>query len=185
MLALVQAALALNIVSQGPNLKKAAATGASTVQMPKDHLAEVFKLLDADGNGYLDEDELGVAFETLGRPVDAATLSHSFSLLDKNHDGMVDLAEFKAIDDQNVVSSLAQMLMRDNLSVVEVNEENPFANARYNRDKLLAVKDVAKWCADRCIATGHCEVVEDFFTMSTAEVRSFCENCVGEDECTL
>ena len=41
--------LGLNIVTHGPALKKAPATGASTVKMPLDHLTEVFKWLDADG----------------------------------------------------------------------------------------------------------------------------------------
>jgi hypothetical protein len=181
---LANLAIALNIVSQGPALKKAAATGASTVKMPKDHLAEVFNRLDVDGNGYLDEAELRVAFEAVGKPVEAATLRHSFSLLDKNHDGMVDLNEFKAIAEQNVVPALAEMLMRDNQHFVELNEDAPFANARYNRDRMLVAKDATAWCADRCLATGHCEVLEDFFKMSTAEVVNFCENCV-DDECTL
>jgi hypothetical protein len=178
-------AFALNIVANGPSLKKAPATGASTVKMPVDHLAEIFKKLDANADGFLDEDELGVAFKSLGKDVDEATVHHSFTLLDKDHDGMVDLTEFKAIAEQNVVSSLADMLMRDNMSVFEDNEDNPFANAQFARDRKLAASDPAKWCADRCLATGHCEVVEDFAKMSTAEVMSFCNSCVGEEECTL
>ena len=136
------------------------------------------------GSGYLDESELGVAFEALGKPVDADTIHHSFSLLDKNHDGMVDLEEFKAIAEQNVVPSLAQMLMRDNGHVFEDNEAG-FADARYNRDKKLATSNPAAFCADRCLATGHCEVLEDFYSMSTTEVIAFCESCAGDDECSL
>ena len=36
-------------VAQGPNLKKKAAIGASTVSMPKDHLKKIFQMLDTDG----------------------------------------------------------------------------------------------------------------------------------------
>ena len=49
LLSLSSAAYALNIVAQGPNLKKKAAIGASTVSMPKDHLKKIFQMLDTDG----------------------------------------------------------------------------------------------------------------------------------------
>merc|ERR1719240_906259 len=114
MLSLASLSLALNIVSNGPALKKAPAMGASTVKMPVDHLQAIFKKLDANGDGFLDEDELVSAFSAIGSPADADTIHHSFTLLDKNHDGMVTLDEFRSIADQNVVASLAEMSMRDN-----------------------------------------------------------------------
>lgn len=49
MLSLASLSLALNIVSNGPALKKAPAMGASTVKMPVDHLQAIFKKLDANG----------------------------------------------------------------------------------------------------------------------------------------
>ena len=50
------------------------------------------------------------------------------------------------------------------------------------KDKLLADKDPEKYCADRCIATGNCEVFEDFFELSPKQVVKFCEECVLSDE---
>ena len=41
LLASLVSTFALNIVANGPTLKKHKAMGASTIQMPKDHLAEV------------------------------------------------------------------------------------------------------------------------------------------------
>ncbi len=31
----------------------------------------------------------------------------------------------------------------------------------YNRDKYMAVHDPQRYCADRCIATGNCDIFED------------------------
>lgn len=137
------------------------------------------------GDGFLDEGELVSAFSASGSPADADTIHHSLTLLDKNHDGMVTLDEFRSIADQNVVASLAEMSMRDNSVSYEDNEDLSFINAQLNRDRKLASSDPAKWCADRCLATGHCEVVEDFFKMTTQEVLDFCNSCVGDEECTI
>jgi hypothetical protein len=136
-------------------------------------------------NGYLDESELGAAFEALGKPADQATIHHSFTLLDKNHDGMVDLAEFKAMAEQNVVPSLADIFMRDAGHIFEENGSSMLENAGYRRDAKLAKENPKAWCADRCLATGHCEVLEDIYDMSSQQVMSFCDHCAGEDECDL
>ena len=59
------------------------------------------------------------------------------------------------------------------------------------KDKKLARSDPQKYCADRCVATGNCDVYEDIFELSAEEVLSFCNDCVlneGEDpdaECTI
>ncbi|KAL3940609.1 MAG: hypothetical protein SGBAC_004893 [Bacillariaceae sp.] len=51
------------------------------------------------------------------------------------------------------------------------------------KDKRMAEKNPAQYCADRCIATGHCDVYEDVFDFSPAEVLQFCTDCVlSEDE---
>lgn len=42
--------------------------------------------------------------------------------------------------------------------VMEV-DANEFRQAR--KDRRMAEKDPAKYCADRCITTGHCDVYED------------------------
>ena len=46
---LVGTATGLNIVANGPTLKRKAATGASTVSMPSDKLAVAFHAADIDG----------------------------------------------------------------------------------------------------------------------------------------
>mmetsp|Transcript_38639 Transcript_38639/g.83950 ORF Transcript_38639/g.83950 Transcript_38639/m.83950 type:complete len:212 (-) Transcript_38639:155-790(-) len=51
------------------------------------------------------------------------------------------------------------------------------------RDQRMAEKDPQKYCADRCVATGNCEVYEDMFEMSPAQVMEFCNDCVlAEDD---
>lgn len=50
------------------------------------------------------------------------------------------------------------------------------------RDKRLAKNDPRTYCADRCIATGNCEVFEDIFDFTAEEVVKFCEECVISDE---
>jgi len=46
------------------------------------------------------------------------------------------------------------------------------------RDHRLAQKNPMAYCADRCLATGYCDVFEDVFQLSSKEVRQFCEECV-------
>merc|ERR1712093_441574 len=53
------------------------------------------------------------------------------------------------------------------------------------RDKRLAERDTRRWCLDRCLATGYCDAVEDLWKLSSAQVVKFCEQCAGEDGCTL
>ena len=59
----------------------------------------------------------------------------------------------------------------------------------YKKDKNLAWKDPERYCADRCISTGNCDIFEDFFELSPREVLSFCEECVlgdtEEDQCDV
>lgn len=50
------------------------------------------------------------------------------------------------------------------------------------RDKKMASKDPMRYCADRCIATGNCDVYEDVFDYSPEEVIAFCNDCVLVDE---
>lgn len=50
------------------------------------------------------------------------------------------------------------------------------------KDKLLARKDPATYCADRCVSTGNCEVFEDVFSLSPTDVMKFCTDCVLSEE---
>ena len=50
------------------------------------------------------------------------------------------------------------------------------------KDKRMAREDPARYCADRCVATGNCQVWEDTFAMSAEEVQKFCKECVLSEE---
>lgn len=50
------------------------------------------------------------------------------------------------------------------------------------KDKRMARDDPQKYCADRCVATGNCEVWEDMFDMHADEVQQFCTECVLSEE---
>jgi len=56
------------------------------------------------------------------------------------------------------------------------------------RDKKLAADSPERYCADRCVATGNCEIFEDFFRLTPEEVLSFCTDCVlseAEEPCDV
>ena len=50
--------------------------------------------------------------------------------------------------------------------------------AEHKRDERMAFLNPEKYCADRCIATGNCDILEDFYELGPEEVLSFCEECV-------
>lgn len=56
------------------------------------------------------------------------------------------------------------------------------------KDRILAANDPMRYCADRCVSTGSCEVFEDIFDFTPEQVQSFCTDCVlsdGEEPCEL
>eukprot|EP00565_Helicotheca_tamesis_P006942 CAMPEP_0185731756 /NCGR_PEP_ID=MMETSP1171-20130828/13908_1 /TAXON_ID=374046 /ORGANISM="Helicotheca tamensis, Strain CCMP826" /LENGTH=161 /DNA_ID=CAMNT_0028401081 /DNA_START=151 /DNA_END=636 /DNA_ORIENTATION=- len=50
------------------------------------------------------------------------------------------------------------------------------------RDKKMVEDDPRRYCADRCVATGNCEIFEDMFDLSPTEVLKFCKDCVMADD---
>jgi glycerol-3-phosphate dehydrogenase len=69
--------------------------GASLRAAAKADLRALFKELDADGSGYLDQAEIGQAAEKLGFPFKTkADLQAEFKLLDANGDGKISEREF-------------------------------------------------------------------------------------------
>jgi hypothetical protein len=57
------------------------------------------------------------------------------------------------------------------------------AFAEHHRDERMAFLKPEKYCADRCVATGNCDIFEDFYELSPQDVLKFCEECVlGGDE---
>ena len=50
------------------------------------------------------------------------------------------------------------------------------------KDQKMAFDDPQRYCADRCISTGNCDVFEDLYKMSATEVMEFCTDCVLSEE---
>ena len=66
------------------------------------------------------------------------------------------------------------------------NDEDNMIQKR--KDKRLATTNAERYCADRCITTGSCEIFEEMFDMSPQDVMQFCEECVlseEEEPCTV
>lgn len=84
-------------------------------------------------------------------------------------------------------ATVLERLNRDAARIVEEEELREKFRAM-QRDKKLADKDPQRYCADRCIATGNCDVYEDLFELQPADVLEFCTNCVlggEEEECPI
>lgn len=66
------------------------------------------------------------------------------------------------------------------------NDFQPNAGAakkiQMRKDKRMARDDPERYCADRCVATGNCEIWEDMFEMGPDEVQKFCTECVLSDQ---
>ena len=61
-------------------------------------------------------------------------------------------------------------------------------NRQLEKDKRMARNNPSAYCADRCLATGNCDVWEDVFHLSPTEVMAFCHDCVlsdGEEPCDI
>jgi len=74
--------------------------------------------------------------------------------------------------------------------MMDENERQLFAE--HKRDERMAFTKPEKYCADRCVATGNCDILEDFYELTPESVIQFCEECVlnfdveeGEDDCEV
>jgi len=57
------------------------------------------------------------------------------------------------------------------------------SSPRRRKDEKMAADNPMRYCADRCVSTGNCDVFEDMFNMDPREVVEFCSECVlSEDE---
>lgn len=57
------------------------------------------------------------------------------------------------------------------------------SSPRRRKDEKMAENDPMRYCADRCVTTGNCDVFEDMFDLGPSEVIKFCTECVlSEDE---
>ena len=62
------------------------------------------------------------------------------------------------------------------------NDNDQSDSRQYHKDLFMASRDPQRYCADRCVATGNCDVYEDLYQLSPLEVRAFCEECVLSEE---
>ena len=60
--------------------------------------------------------------------------------------------------------------------------ERAEALREHRKDVKLAANDPQRYCADRCVSTGNCDIFEDFYHLSPEEVLDFCEECVLSEE---
>ncbi|GMI53169.1 hypothetical protein ScalyP_jg3738 [Parmales sp. scaly parma] len=72
----------------------AGTAGVGIVSKISGNVEEVFKKIDASGNGLIDSKELNQLFNLLETPVSEADLEISMKELDENNDGQIDFAEF-------------------------------------------------------------------------------------------
>jgi len=73
----------------------------------------------------------------------------------------------------SVVGSYPSMMM---------NEGEMEAFAEYKRDERMAFAKPDKYCADRCVATGNCDILQDFYELGPEDVLKFCEECVLDNK---
>lgn len=59
-----------------------------------------------------------------------------------------------------------------------MDESDREAFAEHKRDERMAFLKPDKYCADRCLATGNCDILEDFYELGPEDVLKFCEECV-------
>mmetsp|Transcript_159 Transcript_159/g.359 ORF Transcript_159/g.359 Transcript_159/m.359 type:complete len:222 (-) Transcript_159:355-1020(-) len=68
-----------------------------------------------------------------------------------------------------------------------MNLDDREAFAEHKRDERMAFLKPEKYCADRCLATGNCDILEDFYELGPEDVVKFCEECVlgGDSDVSL
>eukprot|EP00526_Cylindrotheca_closterium_P023168 CAMPEP_0113638978 /NCGR_PEP_ID=MMETSP0017_2-20120614/20435_1 /TAXON_ID=2856 /ORGANISM="Cylindrotheca closterium" /LENGTH=162 /DNA_ID=CAMNT_0000550143 /DNA_START=29 /DNA_END=517 /DNA_ORIENTATION=- /assembly_acc=CAM_ASM_000147 len=88
----------------------------------------------------------------------------------------------KEYENEWMEKNRAAVLSRMETDFVPVLEMDGDGFRQQRKDRLMAEKDPAKYCADRCITTGHCDVYEDFFELSPEQVIEFCVDCVLSEE---
>lgn len=64
--------------------------------------------------------------------------------------------------------------------MMDANDREAFVE--HKRDERMAFLKPEKYCADRCVATGNCDILEDFYELGPQDVLKFCEECVLSDD---
>jgi len=77
-----------------------ALSGECAVSYDDAYLREQFEMIDTDGSGELEEDEMRALFENMGKPVSKRIIANLMRLSDTDGNGTIDFGEFKAIFDK-------------------------------------------------------------------------------------
>lgn len=100
-------------------------------------------------------------------------------MIDKEVERLKDIGKPKALNAK-------EPTLPDGFDFNSVNEFQPNVDAankiQMRKDKRMARDDPMRYCADRCVSTGNCEVWEDMFELSAIEVQKFCTECVLSEE---
>lgn len=102
--------------------------------------------------------------------------------------------ELRRLGSENAMSK--EWMQRNKAAILKrlesdfVDEEDPNLEEfqSHKKDSKMALRDPQRYCADRCITTGNCDVFEDAFNLSPREVIQFCKECVlseDEDPCDI
>ena len=81
-------------------------------------------------------------------------------------------AEFEAMSPSDVVPGFSS----------GVDRSRDTTSPRRRKDEKMASNDPMRYCADRCVTTGNCDVFEDMFDLGPEEVIKFCKDCVLSEE---
>ena len=105
--------------------------------------------------------------------------------IDNELDRLQNYSEWKRKQDEKRNKGRDEVLPSnfDFNSAISDFQPNAAQKIQLRKDKRMARDDPARYCADRCVATGNCQVWEDMFDMAADEVQEFCKECVlSEDE---
>lgn len=83
--------------------------------------------------------------------------------------------------EKNRQTILQQLRRTETMTTIQPDDDERQRFQEYRRDQRMAAADPARYCADRCITTGNCDVFEDEFDFTPEEVMAFCEECVLVD----
>ena len=84
---------------------------------------------------------------------------------------------------KNRAAILHQLLRTTEAEETSTTSDDMFRDLRqYHKDVKMAQDDPRRYCIDRCLSTGNCDVYQDFFEFTPAQVVQFCQECVVADE---
>lgn len=93
------------------------------------------------------------------------------------------LGNKRAFDKEWMEKNRAAILSRLESDFIDKDDPNIEEFQSFKKDESMAWKNPQRYCADRCITTGNCDIYEDFFELDPHEVIKFCTECVlSEDE---